>query len=116
MNPDQRSIRELLERKVFEYNRTEFIPEDPISVPHRFQIKEDIEIAGFITAIISWGQRKTIISNALKFMEMMDDTPYQYLLYCSERELQRFKTFKNRTFSQQKGNSKMSFAAVFWPW
>ena len=99
MSPNQKFIRELLDRKVFEYNRTEFIPDDPIAIPHRFQKKEDIEISGFLTAIISWGQRRTIISNSLRLMEWMDDSPHQFILHYSERELSRFKEFKHRTFN-----------------
>lgn len=99
MNPNLKSIKELLEKKVFEYNRTEFIPEDPISIPHRFKIKEDIEISGFLTAIISWGQRKTIISNALKLMDMMDECPHQFVLQSPEKEFRKIKNFKHRTFN-----------------
>jgi uncharacterized protein (TIGR02757 family) len=99
MIPDQKFIKELLDRKVFEYNRTEFIPPDPISIPHRFRNKVDIEIAGFLTAMISWGQRRTIISNSLRMMELMDGSPHQFILHSSEKEISRFKDFKHRTFN-----------------
>lgn len=70
----------LLDSKVHQYNRYEFISSDPIQVPHRFSRKEDIEIAAFLTATISWGQRKSIIRNANRLMELMDNSPYDFLM------------------------------------
>lgn len=99
MRPNQKFIKELLDRRVFEYNRTEFIPEDPISIPHRFQNREDIEISGFLTAMISWGQRRTIISNALHLINLMDSSPYQFIIQGNDKEMDRFKEFKHRTFN-----------------
>jgi len=99
MNPRPEYIKELLERKVFEYNRTEFIPEDPICIPHRFTRKEDVEISGFLVAVISWGQRRTIIQNGKKLMEMMDDSPYDFVIHSGEKELRRLNDFTHRTFN-----------------
>jgi uncharacterized protein (TIGR02757 family) len=94
-----KDIRDLLEAKSSFYNRPEFIETDPISIPRRFTKKEDIEISGFLTAIISWGQRKTIIGNATRLMEMMDNEPHGFLMNASEREMAQFATFKHRTFN-----------------
>ena len=65
-------IKYLLDDRVNQYNHPDFIDTDPIQIPHRFSRKEDIEIAGFLTATIAWGQRKSIISNANKLLGMMD--------------------------------------------
>lgn len=92
-------IKELLELKHDLYNRIEFIREDPISVPHFFSIKQDIEIAGFFTAILSWGQRKTIIANATKLMQLMDFSPYDFIMQAKEMELEIFNDFRHRTFN-----------------
>ena len=70
----------LLDSKVNQYNHPEFIQSDPIQVPHRFSRKEDIEIAAFLTATISWGQRKSIIKNANRLMELMDNSPYEFIM------------------------------------
>ena len=43
-----------LNSKVDIYNQPSFIHNDPISIPHRFTKKQDIEIAGFFAAIFSW--------------------------------------------------------------
>jgi hypothetical protein len=64
-------LKEFLDEKVELYNRPDFIESDPIQIPHRFALKEDIEIAGFMSATIAWGNRKMIISNSKKLMELM---------------------------------------------
>lgn len=99
MNPNPAFIKEFLDRKVFEYNRMDFISDDPISVPHRFNTREDIEIAGFLTATISWGQRRTIIANALKLIDMMDGSPHDFILNATDKGIEKFKNFKHRTFN-----------------
>ncbi len=92
-------LKELLEEKYYQYNQPEFIEDDPIQIPKRFTRKEDIEIAGFLSASIAWGNRKSIIKNALKWMELMDDSPYEFILAHSQKDLQRFGEFKHRTFN-----------------
>ena len=92
-------IKELLEIKAAYYNRPEFIASDPISVPHLFDKKEDIEIAGFLTATISWGQRKTIIANARKLMGAMDFAPYAFIMQAGEKDLAAVSQFTHRTFN-----------------
>ena len=61
-------LKSFLEEKYIKYNRLNFIESDPISIPHQFTKKEDIEIAGFLAATIAWGQRITIINNANKMI------------------------------------------------
>ena len=73
-------IKLLLDSRVHQYNCIDFIPTDPIQVPHRYTRKEDIEIAAFLTATISWGQRKSIINNANRLMDLMDNSPYEFLM------------------------------------
>jgi len=73
-------IKFLLDARVKQYNCIDFIPTDPIQVPHRYTRKEDIEIAAFLTATISWGQRKSIINNANRLMDLMDNSPYEFLM------------------------------------
>jgi len=92
-------IYQLLEEKYNQFNRKSFIDSDPISIPHLFTKKEDIEIAAFISATIAWGQRKTIIKNATQFVELMDMEPYDFVLNHTEKDLQNFKNFKHRTFN-----------------
>lgn len=95
----QQEIYQLLEDKYDQFNRKSFIESDPISIPHLFTKKEDIEIAGFISATIAWGQRKTIINNARRFVELMDFDPYRFVMDHSEKDLEKFETFKHRTFN-----------------
>nr|MBI1229873.1 TIGR02757 family protein [Cytophagales bacterium] len=92
-------IKEFLEEKVSLYNRPEFIPLDPISIPHRFTRLQDIEIAGFFAATLAWGQRKTIVQKCLELMAMMDNSPYDFILHHSEPDLKPLLKFKHRTFN-----------------
>jgi uncharacterized protein (TIGR02757 family) len=93
------SIKALLDDRVEKYNHPGFIANDPVSVPHRFTKKQDIEISGFFAAILAWGQRKTIINNCLKLMELMDNAPHEFILHHQEKDLPRFLGFKHRTFN-----------------
>lgn len=91
-------LRELLERLHDTYNRPEFIPDDPISVPHRFTDRADREIAGFFAATIAWGNRRTIVRNGHRMMRLMDDAPADFVRNASERELAGLDAFVHRTF------------------
>ncbi len=92
-------LKDFLEEKYEQYNRIDFIHSDPVSIPHQFDKKEDIEIAGFITATIAWGQRVTIINNAKKLMKLMDNSPHEFVLHAKAKELKRFDNFVHRTFN-----------------
>ena len=91
-------IREFLDEKADLYNCTEFIANDPVSVPHRYTQKKDIEIAGFLAATIAWGRRDLILQKANLLMDLMEDQPYAFLQNASEAEWERFATFYYRTF------------------
>ncbi|MBE0639873.1 MAG: TIGR02757 family protein [Bacteroidales bacterium] len=88
-----------LDQKVVQYNAIQFIETDPISIPHQFTKKEDIEISGFLAATLSWGQRVTIINNAKKLMVWMDHQPHDFILNFSEKDLKPFRKFVHRTFN-----------------
>ncbi|WP_144602610.1 TIGR02757 family protein [Algoriphagus algorifonticola] len=92
-------IKGFLDEKVELYNQPGFITNDPISIPHRFSKKQDIEISGFFAAILAWGQRKTIINKCVELFEKMDNAPYDFLLHHQEEDLKPFLTFKHRTFN-----------------
>ena len=89
---------QLLEAAVDQYNHPDFIESDPISIPHQFSLKQDREIMGFWTAMLAWGQRKTIINNANKLVELMDGAPYDFVLNHQEEDRKVFLDFKHRTF------------------
>jgi uncharacterized protein (TIGR02757 family) len=99
MSPDYNQIKELLDQKYLEYCRIDFIPGDPISIPHLFNRKEDIEIAGFLTATISWGQRKSIIHSANHLLQLMDYSPYEFVIQAGKNDLKALESFKHRTFN-----------------
>lgn len=92
-------LKDFLDSKVVEYNHPRFIETDPIQVPHTFKIKEDIEIAGFLTASIAWGNRKSIIHNAYRMMQLLDRAPYDFIMNHKEDDLERLLPFVHRTFN-----------------
>lgn len=94
-----KEVHQLLDEKYFQYNNSDFIDNDPILIPHRFKKKEDIEIAGFFAATIAWGNRKSIIANATKLMSWMDDSPHEFILNYSAKELKQITSFVHRTFN-----------------
>ena len=93
------SLHSFLEDKTKLYNKSSFIQDDPVSIPHLFSKQEDIEISAFLTATISWGQRKTILKNAHSLIERMDGAPHQFILSFKNSDLLSFKKFKHRTFN-----------------
>ena len=90
---------EFLDEKVQEYNRPDFIELDPISIPHRYDLKEDIEISGFLAATIAWGNRKSIVKNASRMMDMMGNSPHDFILNHSKLDLKQLDGFVHRTFN-----------------
>ena len=98
-NKHSESLHELLEQNYIRFNRLDFLDDDPIAIPHGFNKKEDVEISAFLAAIIAWGQRITIIRNANRLMELMDQAPHDFVLNHQESDLKRFEGFVHRTFN-----------------
>ena len=92
-------LKQLLDQKVEVYNQINFIINDPVSIPHLFTKKQDIEIAGFWAAVLSWGQRVTIINKSKELFNLMDNSPHDFIMNHQEHELKRFEHFKHRTFN-----------------
>jgi uncharacterized protein (TIGR02757 family) len=92
-------LKKLLDFKTNQYNTINFIHDDPVAIPHLFSSKEDIEISGFLSASIAWGQRKTILANARKLMQWMDDTPFDFIRNFKNSDLIPFRKFAHRTFN-----------------
>ena len=95
---DQQLLYKLLEEKLQQYNRPDFISTDPISIPHRFTLKQDIEIAGFFAAIFAWGNRTTILKKCEDLLNRMDASPFAFIQKHQATDLKRFLSFKHRTF------------------
>jgi uncharacterized protein (TIGR02757 family) len=93
------NLKQFLDAKAKLYNRPEFIPADPICIPHSFTLKQDVEISGLFAATLAWGQRTTIINNCRKLMGWMDNAPYQFVTQHQETDLKPFVQFVHRTFN-----------------
>ncbi len=98
MNFAHQQMYDLLEKKAAFYNNPDFIEKDPVSIPHHFTQKEDIEIAGFLTATLAWGQRVTIINKSRELMDRMDNAPYDFVMNSSEKDIGSMASFVHRTF------------------
>ena len=92
-------LKEFLDDKVIQYNNPKFIESDPIQIPHQFSLKEDIEISAFLTATIAWGNRKSIIKNAENMMELLGNSPYDFVLNHQQHHLDNVEHFVHRTFN-----------------
>ncbi|WP_276132986.1 TIGR02757 family protein [Polluticoccus soli] len=97
--PDLKRLKNLLDEKVRLYNQPSFIIKDPISIPHRFSKKQDIEISGLFAAVLAWGNRTSIINNCSRLMEWMDNAPYEFILQHKDTDLKKFLGFAHRTFN-----------------
>lgn len=107
MTPNE--LKEFLDYKVIQYNKREFIEADPISIPHRYTLKEDIEIAGFLVATISWGNRKGIVKSGERMVDLMGNSPYDFVMSHKGAHLERLADFVHRTFN---GNDFKYFVAA----
>jgi uncharacterized protein (TIGR02757 family) len=95
-----KNLKNFLDKKVDQYNQPSFIKDDPISIPHLFPLKQDIEIAGFFAAVFSWGNRSTIINKSKELMQLMEMQPYEFCQNHDLKRLKRLKGFKHRTFNE----------------
>ncbi|MES2268574.1 MAG: TIGR02757 family protein [Bacteroidota bacterium] len=93
------NLKSFLDAKVAQYNRPEFIANDPVSIPHMFGKKQDIEIMGFWAATLAWGQRVTIINKCKELITLMDGAPYDFIINHQGPDLKKLLHFKHRTFN-----------------
>ena len=99
MGQDLKELKDFLDEKVVQYNNLKFIELDPIQIPHSYTRKEDIEISGFLSATISWGNRTSIVKNAKRMLAYMGDSPYDFILNHNEQHLKKMDGFVHRTFN-----------------
>lgn len=93
------ALKKFLDKKVDEFNQPSFIKNDPICIPHLFNKKQDIEIAGFFAAIFAWGNRTTIINKSKELLQRMDNAPHQFIINHRPIDLKKLLGFKHRTFN-----------------
>lgn len=96
---DIQSLQRFLDLKLMSHKNPEFIQDDPLSIPHRFSLRQDREIAGLFAAIFAWGNRTTIINKCRDLLERMDNSPYAFCLNASPNELKKLLQFRHRTFN-----------------
>ncbi|MBK8563075.1 MAG: TIGR02757 family protein [Saprospiraceae bacterium] len=91
-------LKSFLDDCVERFNQPHFIENDPVGVPKRFSKLQDIEITAFWTAMLAWGQRKTIINKANELFGLMDNAPHDFILNHQEADRKPFLNFVHRTF------------------
>ena len=96
-----KNLKVYLDSKHEQFNQLGFIKDDPISIPHRFEKKEDIEIIAFFMAIIAWGQRKSIINSGEKLIQIFNQAPYDFIVNHQEKDLKKCLGFVHRTFNEE---------------
>lgn len=97
-----KELKKLLDSKYIVYNNNSFIQDDPISIPHRFTTKQDIEIAAFFASILAWGTRKGIINSCNTLLQGMNNEPYDFIMNTDldkKQSFEKFKGFVHRTFN-----------------
>ena len=92
-------IKVFLEEKYLQYNNPSFIEFDPVSIPHNFSDKHDIEISGFLTAAIAWGRRDLILRSSRLMLDLMDSSPYEFVMSATNSDLFNCSRFVHRTFN-----------------
>ena len=93
------AIQKILNQKVKQYNKIEFIEKDPICIPHQYKKQQDIEIAAFFAAIFAWGNRTTIINKSNDLLARMDHAPYDFCIHHTSTDLKKIVGFVHRTFN-----------------
>lgn len=75
------TLNENLKRWAEQYETAEFVKNDPVQIPRRYDSRVNIEISAFVTAWIAWGNRKQIIKKA-DFIdrEIFHGAPYHYIV------------------------------------
>ncbi len=94
-------LKDYLDFKADQYNNPNFIESDPIQIPHRYKVKEDIEISGFLAATIAWGNRKMIINSATKMMDTMGNNPYDFVMNATNNQIDSIDNIVHRTFNSE---------------
>lgn len=69
-----------LDEYVDQYETRDFIKDDPIQFPHRYEDERDIEIAAFISSMFAFGRREVFIKKLDELFSIMGNKPYQYVM------------------------------------
>lgn len=78
------------------YHCADFIASDPVQFPHHYTLKQDIEVSGLLTAILSFGNRKQILKKADELHKLMGVSPFKYVL--SRRWEEDFPSSSTKSF------------------
>ena len=89
--------KEALDKLVKEYETKEFIKDDPVQIPHRFENEEDITISAFVTSCFAYGNRKVFIQKLKELFDMINNEPHKFVLNFEPKKISSF----NYRFSKE---------------
>ncbi|MBE0653354.1 MAG: TIGR02757 family protein [Bacteroidales bacterium] len=95
----RKELKEFLDEKVIQFNNPAFIELDPVQIPHIYREKEDMEISGFLVACISWGNRVSILKSGRRMMELMGNSPFDFVQNHRPKHLEKLEGIVHRTFN-----------------
>lgn len=80
-------IKNLLDEAAARIETPEFIADDPVQFPRLFSSLPDIEITALCTALMAWGNRRMILRDARRLLEIMDMQPHRWVKESGWRDL-----------------------------
>lgn len=92
-----------LNRLYRKYNKFEFIHPDPLETLYRYDSKDDKEVVGLIASSFAVGNVKAILKFLYSLLDIMGDSPYNYLKFSSEQAISSdFGEFYYRYYNSSK--------------
>ncbi|MDR1583905.1 MAG: TIGR02757 family protein [Prevotellaceae bacterium] len=75
-----RNIKDVLDRYSESVNVPAFIDSDPVKFVHKYNLLQDIEVAGILSAINAWGRRDMILRDITRILDLMGKSPYDFVM------------------------------------
>lgn len=100
----KRSLESLFELKAYldrlndSVEKSDYIESDPVQFIHAFENKKDIEIAGFLAAMMAWGRRDIVISKVENLLQRMNYRPFEFISQYGQDNFSSLEGYKHRTF------------------
>lgn len=73
-------LKGFLDEWVDKINVPAYIDTDPVQFPLNYSHLPDREVAAFLTATITWGNRKMILNSATRMFEKMGASPFDFVM------------------------------------
>ncbi|GIW21977.1 MAG: TIGR02757 family protein [Candidatus Sericytochromatia bacterium] len=102
LNKDK--LKEYLDFLVDKYKTPDFIKNDPLRFPYRYDDYHNREVMAFIASMMAQGKRTNIVSSIEKLENLMYKRPYDFITnFDYNREIERFKDFNHFAYKNIPG-------------